>query len=73
MKLSKLAVQTNVFPIYEVEDGIHYRQTIKVKERKPITEYFKYQGRFKHLKEEEVEFIQKRVDEDYEILLKKFQ
>jgi len=43
-----------------------------VKERKPITEYFKYQGRFKHLKEEEVEFIQERVDEDYEILLKKF-
>ncbi|MEA3475322.1 MAG: 3-methyl-2-oxobutanoate dehydrogenase subunit beta [Candidatus Cloacimonadota bacterium] len=71
VKLAKLAVQTNVFPIYEVEDGIRYRQTIRVKERKPITEYFKYQGRFKHLKEEEVEFIQKRVDEDYEILLRK--
>jgi len=73
IKLAKLAVRTNVFPLYEIEDGIKYRQTIKVKERKPITEYFKYQGRFKHLKEEEVEFIQERVDEDYEILLKKFQ
>jgi len=73
IKLAKLAVRTNVFPLYEIEDGIKYTQTVKVKERKPITEYFKYQGRFKHLKEEEVEFIQERVDEDYEILLKKFQ
>ena len=72
IKLAKLAVRTNVFPLYEIEDGIKYTQTVKVKERKPITEYFKYQGRFKHLKEEEVEFIQERVDEDYEILLKKF-
>lgn len=72
VKLAKLAVQTDVFPIYEVEDGIRYKQNIKIKERKPITEYFKYQGRFKHLKEEEVEFIQKKIDEDYEILLKKF-
>ncbi len=72
VKLAKLAVQTDVFPIYEVEDGIKYTQNIKVKQRKPITEYFKYQGRFKHLKEEEVEFIQKKIDEDYEILLKKF-
>ena len=71
VKLAKLAVQTNIFPIYEVEDGIKYTQNIKVKQRKPITEYFKYQGRFKHLKDDEIAFIQKKIDEDYEILLKK--
>jgi pyruvate ferredoxin oxidoreductase beta subunit/2-oxoisovalerate ferredoxin oxidoreductase beta subunit len=72
VKLARLAVQTNIFPLYEVEDGIKYKQNLKVKERKPITEYMKYQGRFKHLKEPEIEFIQKKIDENYEILLKKF-
>ena len=71
VKLAKLAVQTNIFPIYEVEDGIKYTQNIKVKQRKPITEYFKYQGRFKHLKDDEIAIIQKKIDEDYELLLKK--
>jgi pyruvate/2-oxoacid:ferredoxin oxidoreductase beta subunit len=70
-KLAKLAVQTNVFPLYEVENGINYKQTIKVKERKPVIEYFKYQGRFKHLTEEEVASIQKEIDENYDILQKR--
>lgn len=72
VKLAKLAVQTNIFPIYEIENGLKYTQNKKVKQRKPITEYFKYQGRFKHLKKEEVEFIQKSIDRENEILLKKF-
>ncbi|MBL7107892.1 MAG: 3-methyl-2-oxobutanoate dehydrogenase subunit beta [Candidatus Cloacimonetes bacterium] len=72
VKLAKLAVQTNIFPIYEIENGLKYTQNKKVKQRKPITEYFKYQGRFKHLKKKEVEFIQKSIDRENEILLKKF-
>lgn len=72
-KLAKLAVQTNVFPLYEVENGTNYKQTLKVKERKPVTEYFKYQGRFKHLTEEEVAFIQKEIDENYALLQKRLE
>jgi len=38
---------------------------VKIKERKPIKEYFKYQGRFKHLHEDEVQYIQNFIDETY--------
>lgn len=48
IQMSKLAVQTGYWPLFEVEDGV-WRITGKVKERKPIREYFEPQGRFKHL------------------------
>jgi pyruvate ferredoxin oxidoreductase beta subunit len=48
IEIAKLAVQTGFWPIFEVEDG-HWRQTVKVMNRKPIEEFLKPQGRFKHL------------------------
>ncbi|MDO8847376.1 MAG: thiamine pyrophosphate-dependent enzyme [Coriobacteriia bacterium] len=45
---AKLAVQTGFWPLYEVENGV-FRQTVKVMNRKPVTEFLKPQGRFKHL------------------------
>ncbi|MBN2016805.1 MAG: 3-methyl-2-oxobutanoate dehydrogenase subunit beta [Candidatus Cloacimonetes bacterium] len=73
IKLAKLAVQTNNFPLYEIFDGITYKQSIKVKERKPLKEYMKYQGRFKHLPEDELQFLQGCVDENYELLTVRFE
>ena len=73
IKLAKLAVQTNSFPLYEIFDGITYKQSIKVKERKPLKEYMKYQGRFKHLPEDELQFLQGCVDENYELLTMRFE
>lgn len=73
IKLAKLVVQTNYFPLYEIIDGIHYKQTIKVKERKPLKEYLKYQGRFKHLPEDQVQFLQDFIDENYGLLSMKFE
>jgi pyruvate ferredoxin oxidoreductase beta subunit len=35
---------------------------------KPIKEYIKLQGRFRHLTEEMIEGIQKRVEKEYEQL-----
>lgn len=46
--IAKLAVQTGFWPLFEVEDGV-WRQTVKVPERKPVAEFLKPQGRFKHL------------------------
>jgi pyruvate ferredoxin oxidoreductase beta subunit len=46
--IAKLAVQTGFWPLFEVEDG-KWRQTVKVPTRKPIEEFLKPQGRFKHL------------------------
>lgn len=67
--ISKLAVQTNVFPLYEVVGG-KYTVTKKGKNRKPIEEYFKLQRRFRHLGEADVEYIQKRIDAEFDHLLK---
>ncbi len=48
IEIAKLAVQTGFWPLYEVEDGA-WRQTVKVNNRKPLDEFLKPQGRFKHL------------------------
>jgi len=62
--IGRLAVETGVFPLYEVEQG-KYRITLDVGELRPVKEYLKPQGRFRHLTDELVEDIQKRVTEEY--------
>jgi len=66
----RLAVETGMFPLYEVEHG-RYRLTVDLTELRPIEEYLKIQGRFRHLTPEMIELIQQRVQEDYEKLKKK--
>lgn len=64
-----MAVQTNIFPLYEVEAGLRY--TINYKPRGYLVrEYFRLQGRFQHLAERNLDEIQKMVDEDWGLLLK---
>ena len=74
--IGKLATETNFWPLYEIEDGKYIINNI-VKEPKPIEEFLKTQGRFKHLfKEKNLEVIkeiQKTVDENFEMLAKKAQ
>jgi len=68
-------VETGVFPLYEVEDGVvrHYGKTKAIVEgrpRKPVREYLLKQGRFAHFIEEDLEYFQAKVDEmwnDWEI------
>ncbi len=73
IELARLAVQTLVFPLYEVENG-KYRITVMVKKPKPIEEYLKLQGRFRHLFKPEnrwiIEELQKQVQRNWERLLK---
>ncbi len=67
VKLARLAVQTRIFPLYEVEDGERY--TINLE---PVgylvDEYFRIQGRFKHLTREDLDRIQEQVDHNWERL-----
>lgn len=71
--LSKLAVDTCYWPLYEVENGIT-KITFKPKEKKPIVEFLKPQGRFKHLFAPENEWmlkkIQENIDKEWELLQK---
>jgi pyruvate ferredoxin oxidoreductase beta subunit len=46
--LSRTAVETCYWPLYEIENGVT-RVTIKPKEKKPLVEFLKPQGRFKHM------------------------
>jgi pyruvate/2-oxoacid:ferredoxin oxidoreductase beta subunit len=71
IKLARLAVQTGYFPLYEIENGEKWTLNLKIKERKPIAEYLKLQGRFRHLKENEINMIQKEVDANWERIIKK--
>ncbi|MDH5203718.1 MAG: thiamine pyrophosphate-dependent enzyme, partial [Nitrospirota bacterium] len=61
--LSRLAVETCYWPLYEVEYGVT-RITFKPKEKKPIADFLKSQGRFKHLFSPENEWILKKSQED---------
>lgn len=67
IKLGRLAVETGTFPLYEVERG-KYHLSIDFPKLKPIKEYLRLQGRFRHLTEEMIKEIQDRIQRDYEIL-----
>ncbi|MCD6153450.1 MAG: 3-methyl-2-oxobutanoate dehydrogenase subunit beta [Syntrophobacterales bacterium] len=69
IKIARMAVQANIFPLYEVENGLKYTINYKPKEY-PVKEYFKLQGRFKHLTDRDFKYIQDMVDEDWELLLR---
>jgi pyruvate/2-oxoacid:ferredoxin oxidoreductase beta subunit len=69
INIARLAVETCVFPLYEVENG---KYTISRKPKKKLLkEYLEIQGRFKHLTDEIIELLQSRVDKAWEKLLKK--
>jgi pyruvate ferredoxin oxidoreductase beta subunit len=69
VELAKLAVQTRYWPIYEVEKG-EYKLNFKVLKPKPVVDFLKPQGRFRHLFQpkfqHEIDVIQQWVDENWE-------
>jgi len=69
VKIARLAVQTNIFPLYEVEDGTRY--TLNYKGDRQVEDYLQTQGRFKHLCTEDISRIQGMVTEDWNHLLRK--
>ncbi len=70
VSIGRLAVETAVFPLYEIENG-KYKINVNPAKIKPIQEYTKLQGRFGHLSEANLKSIHDRVMSDYEALKKK--
>jgi pyruvate ferredoxin oxidoreductase beta subunit len=70
IKIGKLVVETGIFPLYEMDNGV-YNLTVKTSKLKPVTEYLKLQGRFRHLTENTIEYIQNRVQREYANLIEK--
>jgi len=70
VKISRLAVRSRVFPLYEIENGNSYTLQ-KESHRVPVKDYLKLQGRFSHLTDAEVKVVQENVERAWERLLKK--
>jgi pyruvate ferredoxin oxidoreductase beta subunit len=71
-EICKLAVDSCVWPLFEVEAGV-WKLTYEPRKKLPVEEYLKKQGRFKHMFEDGnewmIEAAQKYVDEKWETLL----
>ena len=67
IKLGRLAAETGVFPLYEIERS-RYHLSIDFPKLRPLKEYTRLQGRFRHLTDEMIEEIEKRVHQEYEEL-----
>jgi len=81
IEVARLAVETCVFPLWEVVDGEYSLSApskaiaLKPESKKPVREYLKSQGRFQHLFTPEFEHVIKEieqiVDKNWKLLLKK--
>lgn len=74
VEITKLAVETRFWPLFEVENG-KWKLNYKPKKYVPIEEFLKPQGRFRHLfapgNEETIKRIQEVVDEKWLALMER--
>ena len=75
VEIADLAVETCMFPLYEIEDGHKLTITYKPKNKLPVEEYLSKQGRFSHLFKPDnkwvIEKIQEEIDRYWEYLLRR--
>ena len=73
VNIAKLATETNFWPLYEIENGQH-KLNLEPKNVKPLEDFLKTQGRFKHLFSEKnkpvIEKMQHIVNEEWTRLQK---
>jgi pyruvate ferredoxin oxidoreductase beta subunit len=72
IEITQLAVDTCYWPLYEVEDG-EWKLSYKPKEKLPVEEWMKRQGRFRHIfrpgNRHMIDEMQEEVDRRWEQLL----
>ncbi len=68
VKTARMAVDSGIFPLYEVEDGIDYRMTINTRNQ-AINAYLQQQKRYRHLSDKDIATMQADVDKEWEYLL----
>jgi pyruvate ferredoxin oxidoreductase beta subunit len=63
-ELGELGIKSGIFPLYEVIEGeVTYTYDCRGKDRVPVREYLMRQGRFAHLIDEDINYIQSMVDQ----------
>ncbi|MFN3996134.1 MAG: 3-methyl-2-oxobutanoate dehydrogenase subunit beta [bacterium] len=68
VEAARLAVQTGIYPLFEIENGIFRisppsKAYLKKENRKPVEEYLRLQGRFKNITAEQIKAIEEWIDE----------
>lgn len=67
VKVSQASVESNIFPLYEIEGGLKYTITHQSRNL-PVERYLMLQGRYRHLKKEEIQAIQAETDRAWALL-----
>lgn len=67
VKVAMLSVETRVFPLYEIEDGLRYVINHQPRDL-PVESYLKVQGRYRHLTPDQTKVIQTEVDRNWQEL-----
>ncbi len=68
VKLSRMSVQSCVFPLVEIEDGVRWIVQ-EPKDKIPVLDYIKLQGRFAHVHDADIGEIGKEVEKEWRRLL----
>ncbi|MCK4597115.1 pyruvate synthase subunit beta [bacterium] len=69
IQMARLAVQTRLFPLYEVENGEKYTVNVIPERGFSVEEFLSPQGRFQHMTSMQMEVIQKDVERNWKSLL----
>jgi len=67
VKVAMLSVETRVFPLFEIEDGLRYNITHQPRDL-PVESYLEVQGRYRHLTADQTKVIQSEVDRNWQEL-----
>jgi pyruvate/2-oxoacid:ferredoxin oxidoreductase beta subunit len=73
IELMRLAVLTNIFPLYEVGNVEVFTQTVIPDEVLPVERYLGLQGRFKHLTDEDIGVYQQLVTRKFHRFKERFE
>jgi pyruvate/2-oxoacid:ferredoxin oxidoreductase beta subunit len=71
IKIARLSVESGLWPLYEITVDHKLKLTYKPRELKPISEALELQGRFRHLKDDEMAAIQQQMTENWQYLLER--
>jgi pyruvate/2-oxoacid:ferredoxin oxidoreductase beta subunit len=73
IEIMRLAVLSNIFPLYEVENTETFRQTVIPDKVESVEKYLRSQGRFKHLTEKNIRIYQREITARFRRLKERFE
>jgi len=71
IELGRLATETLTFPLYEIFDGYRVKISFKPEKIRPLKDYLKSQGRFRHLDDEVIGVTEARLHQQWQRLLER--